>query len=246
MQPAISSTDDVRLEIQKDSTEGQDNDQNEGIIEVVVENMPSTVALQVSETDSSPSLCRICHESSEETSKLLKPCKCNGSMEFVHFHCLKEWIESSHNDVCSVCMTKYDGLIMTASAPSLRTFLADNPIFMKELRQIVYDVVVGVYILLSGAILSEHPWFNDRRIFRFLFLLIYGFVFARVWFVVYSYSQALLKLYRNYNRIHTSFKVSRFEKRVTKTAIELEAAKGDTEVAMNDQNEETVNESLLS
>lgn len=65
--------------------------------------------------DSGPS-CRHCYESSEESSKLLKPCNCKGSIEFIHFNCLKEWIEHNNTDVCDVCKTSYDGLVITSSS----------------------------------------------------------------------------------------------------------------------------------
>lgn len=37
--------------------------------------------------------CRICLEDNEEQSKLVLPCKCTGSMESAHQHCLIEWIK---------------------------------------------------------------------------------------------------------------------------------------------------------
>jgi len=38
--------------------------------------------------------CRIClDEESEEGDFFVSPCKCSGTAEFVHFNCLKYWID---------------------------------------------------------------------------------------------------------------------------------------------------------
>ncbi|OMJ87431.1 hypothetical protein SteCoe_10849 [Stentor coeruleus] len=47
-------------------------------------------------TDSAP--CRIClSESSSPDDPLICPCKCAGTMKYVHLNCLKEWIKSKLN-----------------------------------------------------------------------------------------------------------------------------------------------------
>ncbi len=40
--------------------------------------------------------CRICllEEDQEEDNPFIVPCKCKGSCEFVHFQCLKKWVNS--------------------------------------------------------------------------------------------------------------------------------------------------------
>ena len=52
--------------------------------------------------------CRIC--SDEECSyedKWLKPCKCKGSVEWVHFLCIKEWLRHSNKLKCEICLADY-------------------------------------------------------------------------------------------------------------------------------------------
>eukprot|EP01004_Peranema_trichophorum_P003162 NODE_2167_length_1665_cov_42.487678_g1854_i0.p1 GENE.NODE_2167_length_1665_cov_42.487678_g1854_i0~~NODE_2167_length_1665_cov_42.487678_g1854_i0.p1 ORF type:complete len:537 (+),score=77.81 NODE_2167_length_1665_cov_42.487678_g1854_i0:109-1611(+) len=51
-------------------------------------------------------VCRICHDSGD--SPLIKPCKCKGSMAFVHHHCISTWREySSWRAGCATCKTCY-------------------------------------------------------------------------------------------------------------------------------------------
>ena len=39
--------------------------------------------------------CRIClEEHEEEKNPLITPCKCIGSVRFIHMDCLKEWLDS--------------------------------------------------------------------------------------------------------------------------------------------------------
>ena len=50
--------------------------------------------------------CRICLQS-ENQSELINPCKCKGSMEYVHRECLCHWIESRTDNrghlLCEIC-----------------------------------------------------------------------------------------------------------------------------------------------
>ena len=42
--------------------------------------------------------CRICfEEENEKDNPLLSPCKCSGSMEFVHYKCLQHWRSRNEN-----------------------------------------------------------------------------------------------------------------------------------------------------
>ena len=57
--------------------------------------------------------CRICLDAEEtkETGKMIRPCKCDGSMKYVHEECLKTWIISKGLDLdkvkCEVCSTLF-------------------------------------------------------------------------------------------------------------------------------------------
>ena len=62
------------------------------------------------------SICRICFES--ETSnynnddtrmnRMICPCKCNGSIKWIHRLCLDEWIRQSRNMICPQCRHTYE------------------------------------------------------------------------------------------------------------------------------------------
>ncbi|KAL4441108.1 hypothetical protein ABPG74_002058 [Tetrahymena malaccensis] len=58
--------------------------------------------------------CKICleGESTEETGQLLSPCRCNGSMQYIHEECLKTWLVSQQVDIdtaaCELCKMEYN------------------------------------------------------------------------------------------------------------------------------------------
>ncbi len=43
-------------------------------------------------------MCRICHcEEKSSSNLLISPCKCNGSLNFVHQACLQKWLQITGN-----------------------------------------------------------------------------------------------------------------------------------------------------
>ncbi|XP_004451145.1 E3 ubiquitin-protein ligase MARCHF8 isoform X5 [Dasypus novemcinctus] len=61
--------------------------------------------------------CRICHCEGDDESPLITPCRCSGSLHFVHQNCLQQWIKSSDTRCCELC--KYE-FIMEARLKPLR------------------------------------------------------------------------------------------------------------------------------
>lgn len=41
--------------------------------------------------------CRICLEEGSEANPLIVPCKCTGSIRFVHTACIREWIQRQYD-----------------------------------------------------------------------------------------------------------------------------------------------------
>ena len=54
--------------------------------------------------------CRIClDEESSSENPMIHPCKCNGSMKFIHRNCLQTWRETNNRAFyeCDICKYKY-------------------------------------------------------------------------------------------------------------------------------------------
>lgn len=57
--------------------------------------------------DNEPNVCRICQE--EDDKKLIAPCRCNGTVKYIHEECFKKWIETSKNNTtCPTCGGPYN------------------------------------------------------------------------------------------------------------------------------------------
>ncbi|USW52718.1 Putative Zinc finger, RING-type [Septoria linicola] len=51
--------------------------------------------------------CRICRSEGTSDEPLFYPCKCSGSIKFVHQECLMEWLAHSHKKHCELCKTPF-------------------------------------------------------------------------------------------------------------------------------------------
>ncbi|KAH7162203.1 hypothetical protein B0J13DRAFT_3419 [Dactylonectria estremocensis] len=57
--------------------------------------------------DTAPSICRICRGEGTPEEPLFYPCKCSGSIKFVHQDCLMEWLSHSQKKYCELCKTSF-------------------------------------------------------------------------------------------------------------------------------------------
>ena len=54
-----------------------------------------------------PDTCRICRGEGSKEEPLFYPCKCSGSIKFVHQGCLMEWLSHSQKKHCELCKTPF-------------------------------------------------------------------------------------------------------------------------------------------
>ncbi|KAL8928788.1 MAG: hypothetical protein Q9208_001566 [Pyrenodesmia sp. 3 TL-2023] len=54
-----------------------------------------------------PDTCRICRAEGSDEESLFYPCKCSGSIKFVHQNCLMEWLSHSQKKHCELCKTPF-------------------------------------------------------------------------------------------------------------------------------------------
>uniref|UniRef100_A0A3Q1FGE5 RING-type E3 ubiquitin transferase n=1 Tax=Acanthochromis polyacanthus TaxID=80966 RepID=A0A3Q1FGE5_9TELE len=75
----------------------------------------AATASRTSITPSSQDICRICHCEGDDECPLIMPCRCTGSLSFVHQACLNQWIKSSDTRCCELC--KFDFIMETKLKP---------------------------------------------------------------------------------------------------------------------------------
>lgn len=113
--------------------------------------------------------CRICMEGIE-SGKLISPCNCKGTVQYIHEHCLTEWRNHSVTpDVCNMCLSMYkDDVIL------LRTTLKQKCIRMENIFISILFVCINVY-----CILSIHNGYDDGSLLILLNLMILFSIAAR-------------------------------------------------------------------
>ncbi|OMJ77879.1 hypothetical protein SteCoe_22442 [Stentor coeruleus] len=99
-------------------------------------------------------VCRICYDIERENNKLLHPCRCIGSVMYVHEECLKTWLLSTNQDLsgraCELCHTTFT---MEYSIKTYFSFkeICDEAIgtcmFIPILLAILVLIIVIIYFL---------------------------------------------------------------------------------------------------
>ncbi|KAJ5888706.1 Zinc finger RING-CH-type [Penicillium taxi] len=116
--------------------------------------------------------CRICHGEATDEEPLFYPCKCSGSIKFVHQSCLVEWLSHSQKKHCELCKTafRFTKLYDPHMPETLPT-----PVFLKQaLIRCFRTLVTWLRFFLVGFVwLGWLPW-SMRAIWRALFWLADG------------------------------------------------------------------------
>ncbi|CDM27052.1 hypothetical protein DTO013E5_4241 [Penicillium roqueforti] len=116
--------------------------------------------------------CRICHGEATEEEPLFYPCKCSGSIKFVHQICLVEWLSHSQKKHCELCKTPFR--FTKLYDPNMPQSLP-APLFAKQaLIQCFRTLVTWLrFVLVAFVWLGWLPW-SMRAIWRALFWLADG------------------------------------------------------------------------
>jgi hypothetical protein len=73
----------IDYQMMEKEMERRENEENRGL--------PANVS--GSQQSKSEMVCRIClAEDSDHDNPMISPCKCSGTMKFIHLECLKEWL----------------------------------------------------------------------------------------------------------------------------------------------------------
>ncbi|EPQ29201.1 uncharacterized protein PFL1_03488 [Pseudozyma flocculosa PF-1] len=102
-------------------------------------------------------ICRLCfadeHELNDDGTsmgRLISPCRCRGSMKYVHASCLSQWRHKSRSSeaarVCGQCSSRY--LFPTSPWTPVAAFLQAS----QPLKILISFVVVAAFVVVSGTI----------------------------------------------------------------------------------------------
>lgn len=116
--------------------------------------------------------CRICRGEASEEQPLFYPCKCSGSIKFVHQECLMEWLSHSQKKYCELCKTpfRFTKLYDHRMPQTLPLPLFIRQICLHGLRNVFRWIR---YLLVGLVWLAWLPW-SIRQVWRGLFWLADG------------------------------------------------------------------------
>lgn len=125
-------------------------------------------------------VCRICYENETQGSALLHPCKCAGSVRYIHEECLKAWLVSRESAVdngeCELCHTKFKMTFTIVSECSLAKSCQQRTtkcVFIPVLFLVIAMLAGIVYVLstyyLDKAKSSEEQGYAGSLIFICVF-----------------------------------------------------------------------------
>ncbi|XP_039179878.1 E3 ubiquitin-protein ligase MARCHF1 isoform X6 [Crotalus tigris] len=161
---------------------------------------------------STQDICRICHCEGDDESPLITPCRCTGTLRFVHQACLHQWIKSSDTRCCELC--KYDFIMETKLKP-LRKW-EKLQMTTSERRKIVCSVtfhiiaitcvVWSLYVLIDRTA-EEIKQGNDNGVLEWPFwtkLVVVAIGFTGGLVFMYVQCKVYIQLWRRlkaYNRV---------------------------------------------
>lgn len=126
-------------------------------------------------------LCRICYDS-DDNSDLIQPCKCSGTMKYIHRKCLNKWrltttsIDSMFK--CDQCKFEYvtiEKKLRESKLKIFNMFLYENPVLLYFINFIYFTLVYGTLIYYDFTQLKDN---HNNKIFKhnyYLSVIIYLF-----------------------------------------------------------------------
>ncbi|KIK61950.1 hypothetical protein GYMLUDRAFT_260499 [Collybiopsis luxurians FD-317 M1] len=97
--------------------------------------------------------CRICSAPAEPDQPLFHPCKCSGTIRYIHQDCLTTWLAHSKKKTCDVCKHQYS---------FTKVYAADMPSRLPALLVLRRLIQQGFYALLMliRAIVVSMVWLS--------------------------------------------------------------------------------------
>ncbi|KAL8691395.1 MAG: hypothetical protein Q9218_003371 [Villophora microphyllina] len=111
--------------------------------------------------------CRICRSEGSAEEPLFYPCKCSGSIKFVHQNCLMEWLSHSQKKHCELCKTpfRFTKLYHPQMPSTVPTLIFLRQVIIHTWRSLVAwsRMIIVVFVWLGWL-----PW-SIRTVWRGLF-----------------------------------------------------------------------------
>lgn len=108
--------------------------------------------------------CRICYDNSSNE-KLISPCKCTGSMKYIHKSCLDKCILYNKSNVCGICNETYQ--------------ISNNKLLLFIINSNVLTSILTLLLFITVYKISFKYNITINTIFLSYFLLIFGIYYIQ-------------------------------------------------------------------
>jgi len=155
--------------------------------------------------------CRICHCSESPSSglvKLISPCHCSGSLQYVHHGCLQQWLDATNSQRCELCKHPFSMSVkykpihkwnsLNASPGERRKLICNSVFNLVSMVCIFWSIYVLIERAASDARLGHIDWSFYVRIAVVTLGLIIGVIFLFVQLKLYF---SIFMRWRQSNRI---------------------------------------------
>lgn len=167
--------------------------------------------------------CKICFQKDSDTEDTpdVHPCKCVGSMKYVHASCLEHWLKISSSKRCELCHYDYKfKKIYKSNTPEKISFLVVSRMLigkgistLKKTLLILFNLFLKLCRIYSSSALFQFLFFKVERVpvFKTEVSFIIGICINLVGLILFSlFKKVKDKLhYLRRRRIHINLEVSR-------------------------------------
>ena len=94
--------------------------------------------------------CRICLEQSRLT-ELVSPCRCKGSLKYIHKTCFVNWIDKSKSLICELCRSYYRNIIVQSKPANFLEFVQSEPEWAISLAINLIPLIYDIYFIMSNS-----------------------------------------------------------------------------------------------
>ncbi|KAI0251385.1 hypothetical protein BJV78DRAFT_1375071 [Lactifluus subvellereus] len=116
-----------------------------------------SLARSVVGADTDQDTCRICSAPAEPDQPLFHPCKCSGTIRYIHQDCLTTWLSHSKKKTCDVC--KYPYSFTKVYADDMPRQLPAVLLLRKFAQQVAFAILFCIRaVIVSFVWLAILPW----------------------------------------------------------------------------------------
>ncbi|KAL5531378.1 hypothetical protein ACEPAG_4255 [Sanghuangporus baumii] len=120
-------------------------------------------------TQEEPDTCRICSAPAEPEAPLFHPCKCSGTIRYIHQDCLTTWLAHSKKKSCDVCKYQYAFTkVYSENMPKQIPFI----LFLRKFAQKAFwGLILGIRGIMVAAIWLAFLPYVTVWTWRFYFIM---------------------------------------------------------------------------